>query len=58
MATYMIEAVTNNNSSSSSRNTKVKVSIVKGQTTNKSYHQERLNKLNKQVMARARQIKV
>ena len=54
----MIEAVTNNNSSSSSRNTKVKVSIVKGQTTNKSYHQERLNKLNKQVMARARQIKV
>jgi len=58
MATYMIEvieavAVMVNNSS---RNAKVKISIVKGQTTNKSYHQERLNKLNKQVMARARQI--
>jgi len=52
MASYIIEVVYD----SSSKNAKLKVSKLKGQTTDRSYHQDRLKKLNREVMASARKI--
>jgi len=51
MASYIIEVVYD-----SSKNAKLKVSKLKGQTTDRSYHQDRLKKLNREVMASARKI--